>query len=172
MKRWYPVWAMISFGFIFSGIMASLILVPYSQFVSLVVISTLSGGGTILLLLTVVCSPPLVEPFAKVETLKPVVAALGIGRQRLTRNQITTPPFSKLGRFSRFVYSKKTYSRIFEQLIADELEEYFEAVKIGEVWKSRLIRVRGVFVFWSTVVSHATKTMLHIGKVWDRFRGA
>ncbi len=47
----------------------------------------------------------------------------------------------------RFLYSSKTRKEIFEPIIADWQEEYFEALFKKEIWKARWINVRYIYAF-------------------------
>jgi hypothetical protein len=55
---------------------------------------------------------------------------------------IQKPPGFSLERFLRFLVSKKSYERVYGQIIADMREEYFEALHAGEKRKARWIVVR------------------------------
>lgn len=89
-------------------------------------------------------------------------------RQKQTKS-LKTAPGIRVMRLIRFVYSKKSISRIFEPIHADFIEEYLEALNAGEKWKSRWIRVRYYWAFLSasgllSVVSIAKKVV----KFWQQ----
>lgn len=60
---------------------------------------------------------------------------------------LNKPRHYKLFKISEFLYSTKTQREIFEPVIADWQEEYFEALSKEEVWKARWINVRYTYAF-------------------------
>ena len=71
---------------------------------------------------------------------------LGYQRKRLHR-----PPGASLLRLSEFIYSRKKYETVLRPTIVDMREEYFEALAAGRKWKSRWVRVRGIWSFGAAV---------------------
>jgi hypothetical protein len=67
------------------------------------------------------------------------------------RLRLDTPPGYRLNSWARFVYSKKTYERVFVPLIADVQSEYIEALDQGQHGKAQWIRWRGRVAFWTAV---------------------
>ena len=53
----------------------------------------------------------------------------------------------KLSKLTNFLYSPKNQKEIFEAIIADWQEEYFEALLKKEIWKARWINVRYTCAF-------------------------
>ncbi len=58
---------------------------------------------------------------------------------------------SKLLYSTKFLYSHKIQKEIFESIIADWQEEYFEALFKKEIWKARWINVRYTYAFLATM---------------------
>ncbi len=54
---------------------------------------------------------------------------------------------SRFSFLSNFLYSNKTQKEIFEPIVADWQEEYFEALFKKEIWKARWINVRYTYAF-------------------------
>lgn len=52
-----------------------------------------------------------------------------------------------LSGISKFSYSVKTQKEVFDPIIADWQEEYFEALFKKEIWKARWINVRYTYAF-------------------------
>lgn len=61
--------------------------------------------------------------------------------------RIVTPLSSKLLFVSGFLFSKINQKEVFELIVADWQEEYFEALPQKEIWKSRWINVRYIYAF-------------------------
>jgi hypothetical protein len=53
----------------------------------------------------------------------------------------------KLLKITAFIYSPKTQKEIFEPIVTDWQEEYFEALSKKEIWKARWINVRYTYAF-------------------------
>jgi hypothetical protein len=50
-------------------------------------------------------------------------------------------------KITEFLFSKKTQADIFDQLIADMREEYFEALNVRRRRKAQWVRIRGTLTF-------------------------
>lgn len=57
------------------------------------------------------------------------------------------PPGSRLLGASKFLFSKKTYERVFLPVVADMQKEYLEALSEGDEWRASFIRLRATVVF-------------------------
>ena len=53
------------------------------------------------------------------------------------------PPMKGLRGLARFLFSRKTADGVFEQMIEDVEEEYFEALAGGDKWGARHIKSNG-----------------------------
>ncbi|CAN5286187.1 hypothetical protein BH20ACI1_BH20ACI1_06570 [soil metagenome] len=51
----------------------------------------------------------------------------------------------------KFLYSAKTQREVFEPIIADWQEEYFEALFKKEIWKARCINMRYIYAFFAAM---------------------
>ena len=65
----------------------------------------------------------------------------------IQRTRIALAPGGFLLKAARFVFSKRSFNRVYEPIVADMLAEYFEALAAGEEWRARWIHVRGVLFF-------------------------
>ena len=65
------------------------------------------------------------------------------------RGVVRPAPGTGLTKIARFIWSKRSYERIFEPLICDMRLEYQEALRNGETWHARWIWMRGHLSFWS-----------------------
>jgi hypothetical protein len=70
------------------------------------------------------------------------------------RPKVHKPPASSLLRLAEFVYARKTYERVFAQLVYDMREEFNEALAAGRIAKARWIQLRGYLAFWSAVSAY------------------
>ncbi|MGI8883273.1 MAG: hypothetical protein ACR2IA_03405 [Pyrinomonadaceae bacterium] len=61
--------------------------------------------------------------------------------------KIKKPHTSTLLKTVKFLFSFKTQKEVFEPIVADWQEEYFEALFKKEIWKSRWINVRYTYAF-------------------------
>lgn len=52
-------------------------------------------------------------------------------------SRLANAPGDKLSKLVQFIYTKKTFERVFVPTIADGREEYFEALAAGENWKAK-----------------------------------
>ncbi len=81
--------------------------------------------------------------------------------------RIQRPPGSKVLAFVEFFCSKKTYSKVFEPIIADLYEEYFETLDKQRYWKARWIRIRYTGAFFSAIGLHLSlATVKKIVDLW------
>jgi hypothetical protein len=69
---------------------------------------------------------------------------------------IVLPPGWRLRRLASFLYSERTYERVFKQHLIDIEYEYIEALKQNQWVKARWVHVRGVISFWVVVIVHAS----------------
>ena len=67
--------------------------------------------------------------------------------QKLHKKTIYNTPGSQWLKISKFLYSPKTQKEVFELIVADWHEEYFEALNKKENWKARWINVRYTYAF-------------------------
>ena len=72
--------------------------------------------------------------------------------------KIELPPGYRIGNVLRFLYSKKTFSRVFEEQLTDMNIEYIDAVGDGSERLARWILVRGHIVLLTTMMTHAFST--------------
>ena len=80
---------------------------------------------------------------------------------------IVRSPGSRLNKFSEFVFSKKTYEQIYQPIVCDMQEEYYEALATGQKWKARMVCARGYFSFFSAMVAHVPLSGLQlVKKIW------
>lgn len=73
-----------------------------------------------------------------------------VGRKRIHR-----PPASAMNSFFRIMYSKRTYERIFMQIVLDLREEHAEALQANRPKFARWITLRGNAIMLATMVTHA-----------------
>jgi hypothetical protein len=66
---------------------------------------------------------------------------------RPKRINIQAPPGQTLHRIASFVFSKRTFSRVLEPVLADMQLEYIEALAAGERLRGGWIRLRGYLAF-------------------------
>ena len=59
----------------------------------------------------------------------------------------TSPPGTVWLKIVSLFYSKKNKNQVFEPIVVDWQEEYFEALYNKEIWKSRWINVRYTYAF-------------------------
>jgi hypothetical protein len=79
----------------------------------------------------------------------------------------SSAPGSSLGAFAKFVYSKKTYERVFEPIISDMRLEYNEALASGEHWHARWVHVRYSIAFGIAIMAkHCVSVVKLIQRIW------
>lgn len=66
---------------------------------------------------------------------------------------VHAPPGWGLHRISAFLYSPKTFTEVFEPVLADMQFQYFEALAAKQPHKATWIRIRGYWTFFSHVVA-------------------
>jgi hypothetical protein len=81
-----------------------------------------------------------------------LTAALTTRRERVRSPGIVRPPGTLLLHLAEFCASRKTYERVYVELIADLQAEYFDAVAAGRRGKASWVRLRGYFSFASTAL--------------------
>lgn len=83
------------------------------------------------------------------------------------QKSIFKPPGSTFLNFANFLYSKKTYKKIFEPIISDMREEYFEALQDNRKWKARYIKIIYSISFIQTMIAHAGISVFKLAKdIW------
>lgn len=83
------------------------------------------------------------------------------------RTTIHRPPASFINSIARFLYSKKTYERIFMQVIIDLREEHAEALQAKRRWHARWIAARGNLSMAGTMGTHAfTSCGKAVVRIW------
>ena len=66
-------------------------------------------------------------------------------------SRLFKPSGNLLLSMAEFLYSSKTYQRVFLPIISDMREEYFEALSQNRIWKARWVRVRGTWSFFAAM---------------------
>ena len=83
--------------------------------------------------------------------------------------KIHLPPGTRLRSILEFVYSPKVMMNIFFEILGDIQYEWMEAVVKGEKWKSRWIRIRGLYSIFSAIIVHLNvafwKKVIHLWKI-------
>jgi hypothetical protein len=83
------------------------------------------------------------------------------------RKRIHRPPASAINSVARFIYSKRTYERIFMQLVLDLREEHAEALQAKRPRLARWIAMRGNAIMVVTMATHAfTSCGKAVVKIW------
>lgn len=83
------------------------------------------------------------------------------------RTRIHRPPASLMNSIARFLYSKKTYERIFMQVVIDLREEHAEALQAKRPWHARWIAARGNLIMAGTMATHAfTSCGKAVVRIW------
>ena len=72
------------------------------------------------------------------------------------------PPCRRLRRLAGFLYSQKTYSKVFEPIFAEFDEEYLPALAEGCQGKARMILLRIYWSFWLATVAQLPLSLLRI----------
>ena len=67
--------------------------------------------------------------------------------RRITEKEFLLTSSTTLFKISYFLFSSKTQKEIFEPILSDWQEEYFEALFKKEIWKARWINVRYTYAF-------------------------
>ncbi len=87
--------------------------------------------------------------------------------EALRRRRLPKPPGWRLADFSRFVFSRRTYTVVLEPTLRDLLDEYLAALAEGQPRKATWVRWRGYFAFWSAVVNQLPVSFLRLlVKLW------
>jgi len=63
------------------------------------------------------------------------------------KSEISLPLSQKLLKLTALFYSLKTQKEVFEPIVADWQEEYFESLFKKEIWKARWVNVRYTYAF-------------------------
>ena len=71
-------------------------------------------------------------------------------------DSISAPPGTCLRQFAEFVFSAKSYRRVFKPLCDDIDCEYIDALSAHRKFKARWVRIRGHITFWKTVAVHCS----------------
>ncbi len=69
----------------------------------------------------------------------------------VSSKRLPSAPGSKLIGYSEFVFSKRSYEKVFLPIVSDMREEYFEALSQNRIWKARWVRVRGTSSFFAAM---------------------
>jgi hypothetical protein len=62
--------------------------------------------------------------------------------------KLALPPGTRLNAVAEFLFSKKTYERVFQPTISDLQDEYIAALALDRSWKARWVWIRGHLAFW------------------------
>ncbi len=82
-------------------------------------------------------------------------------------SRLFKPSGNLLLSMAEFLYSSKTYQRVFLPIISDMREEYFEALPQNRIWKARWVRVRGTWSFFAAMgLDRAFVFVSFFVKVW------
>jgi lipopolysaccharide export LptBFGC system permease protein LptF len=68
-------------------------------------------------------------------------------------------PGSRLRSFARRVCNPRTMERLIDPLIADQQHEYAEAIRAGDTWRRRRVRLAGCIAFWKVVAMVLGRTL-------------
>lgn len=83
--------------------------------------------------------------------LKNIRAGIPFSNFPANGKQVRLPPGTLLRCCAEFIYSQRKFQSVLQPTIVDMREEYFEALAAGGIWKSRWVRVRGLWSFWAAV---------------------
>lgn len=75
------------------------------------------------------------------------------------RLKLARPPGTILFAIVKFWFSKKAVEKVFQDVVAEMREEYFEAITAGEKWKSRWIVVRGNAALMLSAIAYVAVTV-------------
>jgi hypothetical protein len=64
---------------------------------------------------------------------------------------IRLPPGAKLLQLTDFLYTKRKQEKVFEEIVRDMREEYFEAMAQNRIGKARWVRIRGTYSFFAAI---------------------
>lgn len=85
----------------------------------------------------------------------------------LHTGKIEYPPGMYVSKVLGFLFSKKVQERVFDSILADMQEEYFEALDKGYKWKMRWIHIRGIICVLTTVMSQLPVSLVKIvTEIW------
>jgi hypothetical protein len=91
---------------------------------------------------------------------------LVVNLRRGHERSISRPPGSFLVTAARLVYSRRTYTTVFEPNISDMRIEYFEALAENHRGQARWIEIRGHLIFVA-MLAHATASCGKVvSKIW------
>lgn len=76
------------------------------------------------------------------------------------RTILLQPPGLYLRAWSMFWFSRKTFARVLEPIIADAQHEWLEAHKHGQIAQARLICIRGYVAFFSALITMVPLSLL------------
>ena len=76
--------------------------------------------------------------------------------------RIKKPPGNFLNCAAEFLFSKKNYKHIFQPLISDMREEYYEALAEGRTLKAKWINASYWCTFFITIVLHGFSSVLKV----------
>lgn len=96
-----------------------------------------------------------------------VAGAVAVAVALSHRSRVDRPPGSRMSAIAAWLYSKKTFSRVFADQINDLQIEYIEAIGKGRPWHARWIRVRYGFAFMESMVLKLPVSMAkRIFEIW------
>jgi hypothetical protein len=82
-------------------------------------------------------------------------------------SSVRKPAGTHLRTLAVFLWSKKSFERVFEPIIVDMRLEYHEALVANEIWHARWIWIRGHIQFWIAAVGHVFVLILRlVQKIW------
>ncbi len=108
------------------------------------------------------CSYPDLADLAEREALEVLNDLERMARERAeqTAPKNRRPAGFKLLFVAEFLFSRKTYSRVFEPTIRDLQDEHIEALAADRRWKVRYVRLRGYCAFWSAVWAQCSDSLV------------
>jgi hypothetical protein len=99
-----------------------------------------------------------------------VTSGYKLFRRIVPSASVARPPGARLHEWASFLYSNKTRERVFDPMLADMREEYFEALAKGRKWKARWEVLKYYGQFARVIPFHA---LVAIGKqiveIWKLF---
>ena len=105
------------------------------------------------------------------------IVDLFLGRRKRPRSgrkakRIRIPPGHHLRSFARIVFGKKKAERVFDQIISEMRDEYFEAQVAGQRLEAFFARLRGLWVYLKAAVKASPTLVRLAGKVLQRIVGS
>ena len=66
------------------------------------------------------------------------------------RPRIHRPPAGVLRKIASFLFSERVFERVFAEVFSEIEYEYFKAIEKQRIWKSRWVKISGIWIFWTT----------------------